>query len=158
AVTKPGDLIILGNHRVLCGDAGKAQDVDRLLGGAPVHLVNTDPPYNVRLEPRSNNAAAAGLTSFEPKRRQGCAVQVPSQKAKPTDRKLRPKDRPLANDFMSQADFDRVLRSWFSNLARVLLPGRSYYIWGGYTNWANYPRPLAECGLYFSQAIVWIKE
>ena len=49
AVTRPGDLYILGNHRLLCGDSGKAEDVDRLLDGAKIHLVNTDPPYNVRL-------------------------------------------------------------------------------------------------------------
>jgi hypothetical protein len=64
AKTKPGDLLILGNHRLLCGDSGKSEDVDRLLDGAPIHLVNTDPPYNVRVEPRSNNAIAAGLSSF----------------------------------------------------------------------------------------------
>ena len=49
AVTQPGDLWILGEHRLLCGDSSKAEDVDRLLDGAPIHLVNTDPPYNVRL-------------------------------------------------------------------------------------------------------------
>lgn len=49
AVTHPGDLWILGEHRLLCGDSGKAEDVDRLLDGATIHLVNTDPPYNVRL-------------------------------------------------------------------------------------------------------------
>jgi len=63
-VNQPGEPWILGNHRLLCGDAGKAEDVDRLLAGNPVHLVNTDPPYNVRVEPRSNNAIAAGLSSF----------------------------------------------------------------------------------------------
>lgn len=36
---------ILGNHRLLCGDSSKPGDVDRLLDGAEVHLVNTDPPY-----------------------------------------------------------------------------------------------------------------
>src|SRR5262249_60699964 len=65
AKTKPGDLWILGKHRLLCGDSGSPEDVDRLLNGASVHLVNTDPPYNVRVEPRSNNAIAAGLSSFE---------------------------------------------------------------------------------------------
>ena len=34
------------------------------MGGASIHLVNTDPPYNVKVEPRSNNAIAAGLSSF----------------------------------------------------------------------------------------------
>jgi len=44
--------------------------VDRLLGGASIHLVNTDPPYGVKVEPRSNNAIAAGLSSF-PATKQG---------------------------------------------------------------------------------------
>ena len=65
AVTQPGDLWLLGNHRLLCGDSSNAEDVDRLLDGAAVHLVNTDPPYNVKVEPRSNNAIAAGLSSFQ---------------------------------------------------------------------------------------------
>ena len=63
-MTQPGDLWVLGSHRLLCGDSSKPEDVDRLLGGAVVHLVNCDPPYNVRVEPRSNNAIAAGLSSF----------------------------------------------------------------------------------------------
>ena len=49
AVTQPGDLWILGNHRLLCGDSSKPEDLDRLLGGKTIQLVNTDPPYNVRL-------------------------------------------------------------------------------------------------------------
>ena len=52
AITQPGDLWILGNHRLLCGDSSKPADVDRLLDGAVIHLVNTDPPYNVKVEPR----------------------------------------------------------------------------------------------------------
>jgi ParB-like chromosome segregation protein Spo0J len=49
ATTKPGDLWILGNHRLLCGDSSKPEVLDRLLDGQTIHLVNTDPPYNVRL-------------------------------------------------------------------------------------------------------------
>jgi hypothetical protein len=45
------------------------------------------------------------------------------EKAKPTSRKLRAKDRPLANDFVSEEEFDRLLYAWFGNLARVLIPG-----------------------------------
>ena len=60
-VTRPGDLWVLGDHRLLCGDSSDPAAVDRLLGGAPIHLVNTDPPYKVKAEPRSNNAIAVGL-------------------------------------------------------------------------------------------------
>src|SRR5262249_54779266 len=51
-----------------------------------------------------------------------------------------------------------LLRVWFGNLARVLLPGRAFYLWGGYANCANYLPVLKAVGLYFSQAIIWVKE
>jgi DNA modification methylase len=157
AITTPGDLWRLGDHRLLCGDAGNADEVDRLLGGAAVHLVNTDPPYNVHVEPRSNNALAAGLSSFEPNPHQTLDVRRYPSKKKPTHRKLRARDRPLANDFVSDEEFDRLLHLWFGNLARVLVPGRSFLIWGGYSNCGTYPPVLKATGLYFSQAIIWLK-
>jgi DNA modification methylase len=46
-VTQPGDLILLGAHRLLCGDSTKAEDVTRLMDGALAEMVFTDPPYNV---------------------------------------------------------------------------------------------------------------
>lgn len=46
-ITKSGDLWILGNHRLLCGDSTNAADVDRLMNGAKAALVATDPPYLV---------------------------------------------------------------------------------------------------------------
>ena len=159
ATTRPGDLWILGNHRLLCGDSSKRADLDRLLGGARIQLVNTDPPYNVKVEPRSNNAIAAGLSSFSgATHHQGLDVARHPTKAKATHEKLRPKDRPLANDFVSDEEFDRLLRAWFGNIAFALEPGRAAYIWGGYANCANYPSALAESGLYFSQSIIWVKE
>ena len=75
AETRPGDLWLLGDHRLLCGDAARAEDVDRLLDGSQVHLVNTDPPYNVRVEPRSNNAIAAGLSSPIPQRERDVSIE-----------------------------------------------------------------------------------
>lgn len=156
AITKPGDLWILGNHRLLCGDSSKPEDVDRLLGGNTIQLVNTDPPYNVKVEPRSNNAIAAGLSSFT-QTKQPEANRLPDD-APATPQKLRAKDRPLANDFLPEEEFDRLLDAWFSNISRVLEPGRGFYIWGGYANLGNYPAPLKRHGLYFSQGVVWDKQ
>jgi len=168
-VTRTGDLWILGKHRLLCGDSGDADAVDRLLGGAPVHLVNTDPPYNVKVEPRSNNAIAAGLSSFPATKsaveasdargmhHQGFDLARHKSKSRPTG-KMRAKDRPLANDFITDDAFDALLLAWFGNMARVLIPGRAFYIWGGYSNWINYPPAIKASGLYFSQGIIWVKE
>ena len=48
---KPGDLWLLGDHRLLCGDATNPDDVARLLDGAEPTLLATDPPYGVSLDP-----------------------------------------------------------------------------------------------------------
>ncbi|MGC8761991.1 MAG: site-specific DNA-methyltransferase [Bryobacteraceae bacterium] len=157
-VSRRGDLWILGQHRLLCGDSANREEVDRLMNGERADLVDTDPPYNVRVEPRSNNAIAAGLSSFGGlQHHQSFDLHRGVSKPKRTTQKLRPKNRALANDFMKDADYDVLLRQWFSNLAAVLKPGGAFYIWGGYANCANYPPALAECGLYFSQAIIWVK-
>src|SRR5262245_30234333 len=50
AVTEVGDLWVLGNHRLLCGDARGQSAYDRLLEGAKAEFVFTDPPYNVAIE------------------------------------------------------------------------------------------------------------
>lgn len=47
AKTKPGDLYQLGRHRLLCGDATKPEDLERLMNGQRADLYLTDPPYNV---------------------------------------------------------------------------------------------------------------
>src|ERR687892_2751748 len=46
-VSKPGDLWVLGNHRLLCGDATVLADVERVLDGQLADMTWTDPPYNV---------------------------------------------------------------------------------------------------------------
>lgn len=172
ATTKPGDLWILGNHRLLCGDSSKTGDLGVLLAGETIDLVNTDPPYNVKVEPRSNNAIAAGLSSFQSTsagsqsgsqmggagHHQSMDLARHPEKAKPTQRKLRAKDRPLANDFVTDDAFDTMLGAWFGNLSWAMKPGAGFYIWGGYANLGNYPGPLKANGLYFSQAIVWDKQ
>ena len=158
AITKPGDLWVLGNHRLLCGDSSKPEDVDRLLGGATIQLVNTDPPYNVKVEPRSNNAIAAGNSSFTNYHHQQLDLARHPEKSKPTHKQMRAKDRPLANDFVTDEAFEAMLLAWFGNMARVLEPGRSFYIWGGYANCGNYPPALKASKMYFAQAIIWDKE
>lgn len=45
-ITQAGDLWILGEHRLLCGDATKKEDVDILMDGKKADMVFTDPPYN----------------------------------------------------------------------------------------------------------------
>lgn len=46
-VTKPGDIICLGHHRLMCGDATNLANVEKLMDGKLASMVFTDPPYNV---------------------------------------------------------------------------------------------------------------
>jgi len=161
-ITQRGDIWLLGDHRLMCGDSGSVEHLDRLLDGNGIDLVSMDPPYNVKVEPRSNTAIAAGLSSFSNKKAQlhhqsfdqARGVSDPKKARK----KMRAKDRPLENDFVTTEAFDEMLLAWFGNASRVLKPGGSFYIWGGYANIGNYPAPLAASGLYFSQGIVWDKQ
>lgn len=59
-VSKPGDVWILGRHRLMCGDSTSANDVDRLLTGVRPHLMVTDPPYGVEYDPAWRNEALSG--------------------------------------------------------------------------------------------------
>ncbi|MFW6124528.1 MAG: DNA modification methylase [Pirellulales bacterium] len=169
-VTQRGDLWVLpsaglgagGDHRLLCGDAAGEQDLDRLLDGASIDLVNTDPPYNVKVEPRSATAIAAGKSSFPEQagkmHHQGFDQARGVADASHARKKMRAKDRPLENDFVTDEQFDKLLLAWFAAASRALKPGGAFYIWGGYANLGNYPGPLAAAGLYFSQGIVWDKQ
>ena len=48
-VSRPGDVWLLGEHRLCCGDATKETDIYRLLGGERAAMTFTDPPFNVRI-------------------------------------------------------------------------------------------------------------
>jgi len=161
AVTQRGDVWRLGNHRLACGDSAVALDVDRLLDGQPVHLACCDPPYGVALEPRSSTAIAAGKSSYPDlstrMHHQGFDVARGVTDPAKARRKMRPKDRPLINDHLSDAEFDQRLRGWFRQIGRVLLPGRAFYLWAGWTNLKNYPAALEEADLFWHQLLIWVK-
>lgn len=54
--TKRGDLYILGNHRLLCGDATNSADYKKLVGSNRINMVFTDPPYNVDYTGKTKDA------------------------------------------------------------------------------------------------------
>jgi ParB-like chromosome segregation protein Spo0J len=84
-VSRAGDLWLLGEHRLLCGDATSTEDIDKALGGALADMVFADPPYNVDYEGKTSkrltiaNDALGGefarfLTHLQPHRAELIAV------------------------------------------------------------------------------------
>lgn len=53
AFSKLGDIYLLGEHRLLCGDSTKLEDVQKLMAGTKAQLMVTDPPYNIDYESQS---------------------------------------------------------------------------------------------------------
>ncbi len=56
-VSRPGDVWLLGRHRITCGDSTVATDVERVLAGVKPHLMVTDPPYGVEYDAGWRNEA-----------------------------------------------------------------------------------------------------
>jgi len=59
--SKLGDIYQLGNHRIMCGDSTKVEDVEKLMDGVKADMVFTDPPYGMNLDvSNSNNLGGKG--------------------------------------------------------------------------------------------------
>jgi DNA modification methylase len=61
-ISQPGDVWILGKHRLLCGDSTVATDVEKVLGDVTPLLMCTDPPYGVEYDPSWRNQVGAAKT------------------------------------------------------------------------------------------------
>ena len=60
AITSAGDLWLLGDHRLLCGDSTKEEDIGRLMAGEKADMVFTDPPYGISIVDSKTNKVGAG--------------------------------------------------------------------------------------------------
>jgi len=72
-IVRKGDLWMLGDHRLYCGDSTNADDVAKVLGGTEAAMVLADPPYGMNLDTRYSKAprgsARCALRGREPKMR-----------------------------------------------------------------------------------------
>ncbi|MDR1235943.1 MAG: DNA modification methylase [Holosporaceae bacterium] len=96
-ISKLGDLWILGNHRLLCGDSTKIKDVKKLMNGRVADMVFCDPPYNVRI----NNIIGLGSVHHD--------------------------EFAMASGEMSEPEFIDFLTLVFKNLVAVSKDGSVHY-------------------------------
>src|ERR1700682_222590 len=98
AISRPGDVWQIGNHRLICGDSTKLETYQQLLGDARAQMVFTDPPYNV---PISGHVGGLG------------AIQH--------------REFAMASGEMSPAEFMAFLRSVFGHLAAYSVDGAIHF-------------------------------
>lgn len=127
--TKLGDVWILGNHRLMCGDSTKKEDVNLLLNGAKAEMCFTDPPWNV--------AYGSNLKDGNP---QGY------------------KPRTIMNDKMSTNDFKEFMDSSFKNMNDSLKEGGMVYVVMSAQEWGNVMLSLFEQDFHWSSTIIWNKD
>lgn len=134
AVTKQGDLIELGSHRLLCGDSSKPEDVARLLGDNKVNLIFSDPPYSVSYYGGN----------------------------RPTPEKARPKAcrnwKKIYNDNLSQEEYEKWLKQILTNISPYVASGAPFYIWNGHRQFGPMHLMLVELGFHTTCVITWAKE
>jgi DNA modification methylase len=131
-VTKPGDVWLLGEHRVMCGDSTDTVAMEKLTQDKPADLWLTDPPYNVAL----------GMNE---------SAEEAKKRNRRTDGKV------VQNDAMSDADFRDLLCSAFSAANCFLRPGASFYIWHADTEGFNFRGAARDTGWKVRQCLVWVK-
>jgi len=130
-ITKPGDLWLLGRHRLLCGDATVAADVERLMDGKKADMVFTDPPYNVNYGDK-----ASMLNDYQKGHRNTSSIK---------------------NDNMKKDDFLRFLIDSFKSIYVALCPGGAFYICHAESTGLEFRKAVIEAGLLLKQCIIWAK-
>ncbi len=132
-ITQPGELIQLGPHRLLCGDAANPAHLRQLLADQVVDLLHCDFPYNVNY--------------------MGGARPNPHTRPKISRRWDR-----IYSDDMPQADYEAWMRQVFTTLTPHLKPGAAIYVWQGHRQFPPMYQILLELGFHVSCVLCWMKQ
>lgn len=133
-VTVAGDLWVLGEHRLLCGDATLLTDVEKVMAGAMADLVFTDPPYGVAVASR---VGTRGLSSAEAR---SCGTAK------------------IANDELSVEALTEFLRVVFGNIVAATRKGACWYVTAPHGPMGlAFSVALSEIDVW-RHSLVWIKD
>lgn len=131
-VSVPGDVWVLGAHRLCCGDATSMDDWDRLMGGERADAVWTDPPYNVNQDRKNREQDK-------------------------WDGGNRAETSGIANDKMSPAEFADFLQAAFASLFAVMKPGAPIYVAHADIEGQTFRNAFTGAGLHLQSCLVWRK-
>ena len=135
--TKPGDIYQLGRHRLMCGDSSSIDAVEKLMGGAKIGGVITDPPYGIGIDGQKQSKAAN-----------------PKHNRKAHEFRNWDSERPSEDIFNFIISLNVPSVIWGGNyFADLLPPSRGWIYWGkgqdgaltssdGELAWTNISKPL----------------
>jgi len=133
-ITKEGDLYILGNHRLLCGDSTNIQHVEKLMDGKKADMVFTDPPYNINFSgTMSSNSVNGELIPYKT---------------------MNTKYNSIHNDKKSSSEFKEFI-SQILNIISLKCKG-AYYITFNSANLHELLNPIAF-SIGYKSIIIWMK-
>jgi DNA modification methylase len=128
-MTRRGDIWLLGDHRLMCGDCISRADVERLMDGQKARMICTDPPWNVNY--------GADLAQDNPQHY---------------------KLRTIQNDNMSSEQFNAFLNASFSNMKEICFPGTMVYVFRSAQEWGNMMNVMEGLDYHWSSTIIWVKD
>ena len=129
-ITKPGDVWLLGKHRLMCGDSTSLTEVERLMAGEKADMVFTDPPYGMSLQANYHRADWGNRPNKHSKGNQGNA-----HKNVAGDHDDFTPD--LINTVFANFDYCAEIFLWGADYYAELIPGRkegSWVVWDKVTN------------------------
>lgn len=138
-ITRTGDLIELGSHRLLCGDCTRADEVRRLMAGDRAILFATDPPYLVNYDGTNHPTARH-------KKRPG-----------------KDKNKDWSSSYGITWDDAAANPDLYENFIRVavdeaILPNAAWYCWHASRRQAMVEASWTKAGAFVHQQIVWVKD
>lgn len=127
--SKLGDIYILGDHRLMCGDSTSIDAVEKMMDGDKASLVVTDPPWNVAYGTNLANNA------------QGY------------------KQRTIMNDnFETIKEWEDFLSGFMGNIIAFTMKGCPIYCVMGASEWPAIDKALRDGGFHWSSTIIWSKD
>ena len=132
-VTKRGDLIQLGPHRVLCGDSSNPEDMKTLMVNEKADILYCDFPYNVNYG----------------------GGDKPNPNTRPKDSRKWPQ---IYSDNMPQAEYEAWMKKVLINIKQHLKPGAAIYIWQGLRQFPPMHGMLLDLDFHVSCILCWLKE
>lgn len=137
---KSGEVYQLGDHRLVCGDSTKKEDVDKLMNGQKADMVFTDPPYNVNI---------CGNNALPPEK------QSNSRRFSNDISKRKGSNTTILNDDMTREEFIEFTEAYLSRYFENC--DGPYYIFMSCKEWGTIMNKFEELGGHWSSTIIWNK-